>query len=121
MLETFQVSDEIQFTCLSDIPVDEYFENNSGTSPTESGETITMALSKKENNEIVSQHVCDSKSLAPIEPIAYEDRISRNMNPKDILFISVAWIVVPVFRFFLLCPEVIWCDVTSCSNKRGFH
>ena len=43
------------------------------------------------------------------------------MGTTDILFISVAWIVIPVFRFFLLCPEVIWCDVTSHSNNKGFH
>ena len=43
------------------------------------------------------------------------------MLPEHILFISVAWTVLPVFRLFLLCPEVIWCDVTSHSNNKGFH
>ena len=34
---------------------------------------------------------------------------------------SIAWIVLPALRFFLLCPGVIWCDVTSHSNNKGFH
>ena len=37
------------------------------------------------------------------------------------LFISIAWLVLPMFRLFKLCPEVIWCDVTSHSNNKGFN
>ena len=33
MLETFEASDEIRFTCLSDIPVDDFVENNDMISP----------------------------------------------------------------------------------------
>jgi hypothetical protein len=121
MLETFQASDEIRFTCLSDIPVGGFSEDDATTTSLSGGKTITVSLSKKENNKIIRENVEDSKALAPIEPIAKEERIARNMPSKDILFISIAWIVLPVFRFFLLCPEVIWCDVTSHSNNKGFH
>ncbi len=43
------------------------------------------------------------------------------MNKEDALFIAVAWIVKPAFRLFKLCPEVVWLDVTSHSNNKGFH
>ena len=43
------------------------------------------------------------------------------MTPADVLFIGIGWILIPAFRFFMLCPEVIWCDVTSHSNNKGFH
>ncbi len=33
----------------------------------------------------------------------------------------VAWIVKPAFQLFKLCPEVVWVDVTSHSNNKGFH
>jgi hypothetical protein len=29
--------------------------------------------------------------------------------------------VKPAFRLFKLCPEVVWVDVTSHSNNKGFH
>jgi hypothetical protein len=50
-----------------------------------------------------------------------EERCERNMNKEDALFIAVAWIVKPAFRLFKLCPEVVWLDVTSHSNNKGFH
>ena len=30
-------------------------------------------------------------------------------------------VFLPMLRFVKLCPEVIWCDITSHSNKNGFH
>jgi hypothetical protein len=29
--------------------------------------------------------------------------------------------VKPAFQLFKLCPEVVWLDVTSHSNNKGFH
>ena len=100
MLETFQASDEIRFTCLSDIPVGEFVDNEETTVPLKSEKTITVSLSKKENKKIVRENVRDSKALAPIEPIAQEERIARNMPSKDILFISIAWLFFQCFGFF---------------------
>ena len=53
--------------------------------------------------------------------MAKQERIERKLDKNDELFIAVGWIVLPAFRYFKLCPEVIWCDVTSHSNNKGFH
>ena len=50
-----------------------------------------------------------------------EERQERNLKNEDALFIAVAWIVKPALRLFKLCPEVVWVDVTSHSNNKGFH
>ena len=68
MLETFQASDDIRFTCLSDIPVGDFVDNDDTTVSLESKTTITVSLSKKEK-KIVRKNVRDSKALAPIEKI----------------------------------------------------
>jgi hypothetical protein len=100
MLETFKASDEIRCMSLSDIPVEEYFEQTSvlGISDKHTnGKTVTVSLTKNENSDIVSKDVRDSKTLSPIEDIAQQEQLTRHMLPNDILFISVAWIVIPVF------------------------
>ena len=51
------------------------------------------------------------------KPLVSPKRITK----EQYLFISIAWIILPAFRFFKLCPEVIWCDVTSHSNNKGFN
>ena len=50
-----------------------------------------------------------------------EERQERNLKNEDALFIAVAWIVKPALRLFKLCPEVVWVDVTSHANNKGFH
>ena len=50
-----------------------------------------------------------------------EEREERSLHKEDALFIAVAWIVKPALKLFKLCPEVIWVDVTSHSNNKGFH
>ena len=50
-----------------------------------------------------------------------QERQERKLNNVNALFIAVAWIVKPAFCLFKLCPEVVWVDVTSHSNNKGFH
>ena len=47
-------------------------------------------------------------------------RAEREVAKGDVLFIAIAWIFVPAFRFFKLCPEVLWCDEISHSNNTRF-
>ena len=121
MLETFQSSDEVRFTTLSDMPVQDYLEFYSTETHCDKNITRTVSVTKNGPNDKCVENVADNPSLAEIETIAQNERVLRKMQPKDVLFISVAWTVLPVFRLFLLCPEVIWCDVTSHSNNKGFH
>merc|ERR1711966_366526 len=39
---------------------------------------------------------------------------------RQYLFMAIAWTMTPCLRYFLLCPEVLWFDVTSHSNNKGF-
>ena len=145
MISTFETSNEIRFTTLSDIPIDNYVGEDTSTlqemtaeevSQELDGDTVTDLLCDIESNtrktqtvsitstggDTVAQHVLGSEETMPgITEKIDEERMCRGLNTKDILFISVAWIVLPAFRFFLLCPEVIWFDVTSHSNNKGYH
>ncbi len=61
MLKTFEASYEIIFTCLSDIPVEDYVENPDLTIPTQGEKTITVSLSKTESHEIIRENVRKKK------------------------------------------------------------
>ncbi|KAL7529904.1 hypothetical protein ACHAXR_003219, partial [Thalassiosira sp. AJA248-18] len=120
MLGMFKSSNEVRFTSLSDVPIDQYCYVDPHEKSTDAADTVTMSLSKDENNNITQEDIRTKKSLAEIDVLAKKERIARKLKKKDELFISIAWTVMPLFRFFLLCPEVIWCDVTSHSNNKGF-
>ena len=53
--------------------------------------------------------------------MAVSARTNRKIQSSQSLFFSIGWLYLPSFRFFKLCPEVIWCDVTSHSNNKGFN
>ena len=59
--------------------------------------------------------------MADLASKVAEERVERNLSINKNLFIAVAWVVKPAFCLFMLCPEVIWIDVTSHSNNKGFH
>ncbi len=42
------------------------------------------------------------------------------MDTKQVLYISIGWTKIHAFWLFILCPEVVWWDVTSPSNNKGF-
>jgi hypothetical protein len=50
-----------------------------------------------------------------------EERSERKLMDSETLFIAIAWTILPALLFFKLCPEVVWCDVTSHTNNKGFH
>lgn len=117
MLDNFENSQEISFTTLSDMPLADLHHEQ----PTESLESITVSTTKNGKGSLVNTPVQDIPTLAPIAEMAKTERVRRKMSAAQYLFISIAWIVLPVFRFFKLCPEVLWCDITSHSNNKGFH
>ncbi len=71
----------------------------------------------------MNHHIDNTKelpSLLTLQSIAHEERVERKLNPSQILFIAIAWTRVAALRLFMLCPDVVWCDVTSHSNNKGF-
>ena len=128
MFDDFESSEEIAFTVLSDVPYSELdteqlknINYNNVTERVNNNQSITLCTTKSTDGKVINTPVSEIPLVKDIEPIAKEERKDRQMPLSDTLFISVAWVVLPAFRFFLLCPEVIWCDVTSHSNNKGFH
>ena len=125
MIEDFEDSQEIAFTSIADVPINDFEEGNiadkSDTAIQTSQQTITVCTKKSPLGIVTNDDAHTLPTLEQIEKIAKEERKERAMAPDQILFIGVAWVVIPAFRFFMLCPEVVWCDVTSHSNNKGFH
>ena len=118
MMDNLSKSDDVSFVSLANVPVKEYFEDV----PLRMSNTDTCTIStSKSFTGSVQYRVIDEKSdIACLSQQIVEEREERSLHKDDALFIAVAWIVKPAFRLFKLCPEVIWVDVTSHSNNKGF-
>ena len=84
-------------------------------------ETVTISTKKTQNGDVTNDDVKTIPTLKDIEEEVKKERAERSLSSNDVLFVGIAWIVVPLFRFFMLNPEVVWLDVTSHSNNKGFH
>ena len=118
MLKNFEASSEIKFTTLSDVPVSE-LEDLSTADSTFSH--LTISTTKEDDGKISNTRIDSNPFLAPITTAAKKNGPKKALEAAQYLFMSIAWIVLPAFRFLKLCPEVIWCDVTSHSNNKGFY
>ncbi len=122
LVSDFQESGKVAFTTISDVHRSEFKnlgDNDKLNKPTEA--TMTVSTTKTEDGTITTTSVQDNPEIAPIENIAKQTRKERRLADNQFLFIAIAWIFLPAFRFFKLCPEVVWCDVTSHSNNKGFN
>ncbi len=128
MLHDFEKSNKINFTTLSNVHIQEYLEtllsdSKSKQNNKNAGETTTIQTTKNKNGDVVNRHIDDTEdlpSLLPLQSIAHEERVECNLSPTQILFIAIALVCVAALRLFMLCPDVVWCDVTSHSNNKGF-
>lgn len=110
MLDDFKDPNEIAFSTICDVQVSELEgELKSNDNP---AQTMTVAT-KKIYGDISNKDVNSLPALKDLEDQVKEERRERNLSINDILFIGIAWIVIPIFRFLQLNPEVIWCDCTS--------
>ena len=121
MLDDFKNAEEIAFTALSDVPLSDLTESLYDERLDHRNETVTISTLKEDGGEVMNYDSSTVPELKELEELAKKERIERKMTKDDVLFIAVGWIVLPAFRYFKLCPEVIWCDVTSHSNNKGFH
>ncbi|KAL3756458.1 hypothetical protein ACHAWU_009852, partial [Discostella pseudostelligera] len=126
MLEQFKHSNEIAYTTMSDVPLEMFEplppgdENRSPHDQASLHSTVTISTTKNEAGELIINRPSEDDVLSQVETVAKRTRVERKISASQYLFFSIAWIHLPVFRFFKLCPEVIWCDVTSHSNKTGY-
>ena len=129
MIDDFTSSDDIKFTTLSDIPLSVLQEDvpNEGDEYAHlmksSQDTITMSTTKSDDGSIVATPVntIDELQSLDLDATAKQQRSDRALSKSELMFMSVGWRVNRNFRLFLTCPEVVWCDVTSHSNNKGFH
>ena len=117
MLDDFQDSNEISFSTVSDVPMDLLTDDLMGSTK----DTVTISTTKIANEDVEIKEMSTLDFGKDIEAAAKNEREEKNLKKKDVLFIAIAWLVIPAFRFFMLCPEVIWCDITSHTNNKGFH
>ena len=122
MMGDFVNSDEISFISLSDVSATDFFDTdaqvNSDKTP---DDTVSISSFKLSPGDVRYTKIKNNTNLEGLSKQISEEREERNVGKKDALFIAVAWIVKPAFCLFKLCPEVVWVDVTSHSNNKGFH
>jgi hypothetical protein len=125
MINNFRESNEISFISFSDVPVQGYLD---GTNVDSSNDAIQSIIASKDTVTISTCKVSSSNiKFREISDInlknsrVSEEREERKLNKKDGLFIAVTWILKPAFCFFMLCLEVVFLDVTSYSNNKGYH
>ena len=122
MLDDFGNADEIALLHgLSDVPLSDLMESLCDERLDFCNEAVTIPTNKEEGGHVIKYDSSTLPELKDFEALAKQERIERKLDKNDVLFIAVGWLVLPAFRYFKLCPEVIWCDVTSHSNNKGFH
>ena len=115
MFDNFESSDKIAFTVLSDVPYSEldseqlnsikYNNHKADRNHHNHNESITLCTTKSVDGKVINTPVSEIPLVKDIEPIAKEERKDRQMPLCDTLFISVAWVVLPAFRFFSIMPR----------------
>ena len=120
MIDDFESSDEITFVALSDVPMKDMFPDLDKDT---NDDTITISSYsyKSSPGSISSKKLNDDGHMPDLANKVAQERVEHNLSINENLFIAVAWVVKPAFRLFMLCPEVIWIDVTSHSNNKGFN
>ena len=119
MMDNMYKSKEISFVSLADVPANDYCD---GPVLNDSSGTVTISTRKHFSGDVECRQIPpEGSEVSCLTPQIIQERHGRHLDREDILFIGVAWIVKPAFRLFKLCPEVVWVDVTSHSNNKGFH
>jgi hypothetical protein len=80
-------------------------------------DTVTISTYKQSEINIIFKEITDNNLSQRVS----EERKERKFTDADGLLIGVAWILKSAFCFFMLCPELVFLDVTSHSNNKGFH
>ena len=78
--------------------------------------TVTVCTHKQDDNNITFTEINDENLSQRVAT----KRVERQLLPCEGLFIAVARILKPALHFFMICPEVVFLDVTSHSNNKDF-
>ena len=99
MLNNFQASTEIKFTTLSDVPVSELADLTTNDSLFSH---LTISKTKEDDGKISNTRIDSDPSLAPLCEIAQSERNKEKLAAAQYPFTSIAWIVLPAFRFLIV-------------------
>ena len=106
------------------MPIQEYIEGKDNEIMEETTQmtmddntTVTVCTHKQDDNIIIFTEINDENLSQRVAT----KRVERQLLPSEGLFIAVVWILKPALHFFMLCPEVVFLDVTTYSNNKGFH
>ena len=94
MIQDFKASDEIAFTSISDFPIDQLTTDLKDTR-----ETVTISVTKVKDS-LQYEDATTLPSLAEYKSAAKEERVQREMSKTTTLFITVAWMILPMYCFF---------------------
>ncbi len=118
---------------LSDIPVKEFFNSAESSSPKSTtnqdnahqtptnNKTVTVSTVKDFAGKVQYTKINKLPDISCLHSQTHKERRKPNLTTSNALFATVAWTVEPAFQLFKLCLEVVWVDVTSHSNNKGFH
>ena len=81
--------------------------------------TFTISTTQDDAGKIMNTLIIEMLILGEIECVAHSARSVHQLVSTVYLFAASAWIYLPAFCFFMLCPEVTWFDTTSHSNNKG--
>jgi hypothetical protein len=109
VLAAFAESDQIRFNALYSTK-----ENSKDV------EITSTKILGEVTNEAALLEGDERECLRPVAESAIEQRKARGLDEEQV-FHCIAWTHEKVLRYFLLCPEVVTFDVTSHTNKNGFH
>ena len=118
MMDSLESSDDVIFTALSNVPLS-YFEKEQKETDAEG--SVSLSVTKTSDGSLINTDISEDPHMKPIADMMEKSRQTLNVDPNQSIFFSIAWIQLPSIRFFKLCPEVIWMDITSHSNNKGFH
>ncbi len=124
MLERFCKSKEIHFTTLTDMPISLLDLKDNQNESHQSESTMSVSTTKTQSGNPINTPISDNPSIFKVKEKAKLEQVERRMKKTDILFISIAWIVIPAFHFFIyaqksygvMSPHIQTTRVTASSN-----
>ena len=120
-MDSLESSNDVIFTALSNVPQSFFDKVNKETETEGSAGSVSLSVTKTSDGSLINTDISEDPEMKPIADMMEKSRQTLNVDPNQSILFSIAWIQLPSIRFFKLCPEVIWMDITSHSNNKGFH
>lgn len=81
----------------------------------------SLVSTTKEDGVVRHEDIADDPDMRYIADEVSAARADPSVADEESVFVAIAWTVAGARRYFKLCPEVVFCDITSHTNKNGYH